>query len=682
MAAGRLLKTSELPVNVRGELFRGIAPWVEPVSIPGLKTALHYDDLNQAATPVSLRRAAAEACLIHALSRWRPLHSSALTHERETSVSWKYDATLWPAEMMELEFDPDPQVRILFGRWLAVSGHPEAFSKLHRQYRDIDSEVRLASLLSLGMQGSQQARARLRALMKQENEGLRAAAIKGLAGWGVPELSRYAHEDSNVVRYAVAVSLAEFPSANAGLLLRDYFEKASPRVQLAALKSLHRWPDRLAIPLLLHAMGYGASKAAQEAFQRLQTRTRIDESFPLRKLQSERAVAMRVLARKYRLPMDFHELVRHEHRNSRSVVAEDRLQTLKSHLDVLANSPSASLRTLSLEQLKRITPDDVPRLEHLILQSRQSYPAVLFDEILAGKSEAHAALLELKHPDPLRQRRGAQKLAQLGMQRSLSRFVIQQMLSRIRERKDRVIWRDAMTAVMNDHTEESEAVALEASFHPVPSVRILACQYFRRHANPKYANVLLELMNDPQDRAVRLEAMKSAGYCQNPLVTIGRQSAGTNQQSQVNSRRMRGLRDFLQSSDAEIHRAAVMALARLGDDLGWQELIRMTYHSNPKVRLMSYQMMGAIGQSRFFDVLIERGWGERNPAARKAILKSLEEIVPEHQRPVGLSQTTRYDAKIRLWASSRNRAGSLPRMSGLRPISEPEISSRSIFRHQ
>ena len=659
---GRYLRALDVPNAVRAELFQATARWIKPSEIPRLANALHYDDTTKNPVPVLLRRAAMEACLIHALQQRRYRDPSPENPQVFVVVPLKYDRTTFPKNIMEAELDPDSHVRETFGRWLAAAGHPQAFSLIDRQFMDVDINVRFRSLKSLGMEGSLEARDRLRERAAQGDEKIRAEAVKGLARWGIPELERYAQDKSDQTRLALAISLAEFPSARAGLLLWSFFEAASPRVQLASLQAVEHWPDVLAIPLLLHAMGYGSSKAAHQAFQQLKDRTLIEESFPLRKLQPERALAARDLARRYRLPEELHGYLRYERQSRGTMVSEQFIRDLKTQLEILSNPQSKSSHTLVVEHLKRIRPEHVPVLERLVIESRQSYPEVLFHEILADKSESYAALKEMYHDDPLRQRQGSQKLARLGMRQTLSPLVIQRMLDRIRERKDRVLWRNAMTAVMNDANSEAEEVAVEAAFHRVPAIRVLACQYFTRNHNPRKADILLQLMNDSRDRTVRLEAIKAAGYCQNQIVISGRKPKinGRNRKPRslrdAPEQRLLGLQDLLLSSDQSIIRESAISLARLGDEQGERELVRMTYLPSPQSRTLAYQLMGQIGHWRYLDVLIQQGWGEQNPEARRAILKSLKQIVPETERPVGLLQANGYDAQIKLWATVQNRA--------------------------
>eukprot|EP00913_Durusdinium_trenchii_P028277 g26505.t1 len=603
--AGRLLKRFDLPDVVRAELFRGIARRVPPSEIPRLENAMREGAFVADAVEAIVRRAAIEACLIHAMS----LRDSAPAVRTRTQVDADivFDASLWPETVVNCRHDPDPQVRATYGRWVVLSGHPDAIDVLDQQFVDPDAQVRLGSMLSLGMTQTRHARRRLRGRAERGEDNQRAMAVRSLAFWGIAELERYANDAAEPVQHAVATSLAEFPSVRAGRILQRYYPIASDRVQAAGLDSIAGWPDALALPVLLHAMGHGSKRTARVAFRDLRDRQRRQgvtppASFPSLDVQPVRAKAAEQIAYRYDLPLDWGRTgIRHEadepHINKRYV------RELEMQLAILAAKDIGNSHRAAIERLHRVPDDDVALIERLVLKSRDRYPEVLFLEVLAEKSPSYAALKDLYDDDPLVQRRGAHRLANLGSQRPLSSLVVRLMHDRLRDRRDRVLWASAMRAIMPDATEECEQFATESAFHVAPTVRAYACEYFTRHPNPLKADILLQLMNDRHDRNVRLAAIRAAGYSRSPELISGRRAVpipskpGVSKPPKKKSvtrdqpRDLLGLKDLMISSDATVRHAAIVSLARLGDDLGYRELTRMSYSPSAAIRKEAFALM-------------------------------------------------------------------------------------------
>ena len=223
-----------------------------------------------------------------------------------------------------------------------------------------------------------------------------------------------------------------------------------------------------------------------------------------------------------------------------------------------------------------------------------------------------------------------------------------------------------MTAVMDHSHEPSEQLAVEAASHPAPAIRILACEYFRRHPQPRNGYTILQLMNDADDRNVRLAAVKAAGFCRSDWVVRGGKPADSKpsatrslpsrstlpSRSRSAEKPLKGLEGLILSSDRTLQRAAVLSLSRLDHEFGFRELSRMSYDSNHKTREQAFRLMGETGKRRFVEVLVRRGWTERRPAVQRAILQSLEQITQPADRPLGLSRVSGYHAKIKLWAKA------------------------------
>jgi len=116
----------------------------------------------------------------------------------------------------------------------------------------------------------------------------------------------------------------------------------------------------------------------------------------------------------------------------------------------------------------------------------------------------------------------------------------------------------------------------------------------------------------------------------------------------------------LTSPDQELRFAAAVSLCRLGAAEGMQELVRLSYHTNPRVREQAVKEMGLSGQTRFVEHLVTLGWTEQNDQVRQTILESLNRLVPPENRPPAIGGTTASDAKIKCWVQWLERRNGVP----------------------
>jgi HEAT repeat protein len=198
-----------------------------------------------------------------------------------------------------------------------------------------------------------------------------------------------------------------------------------------------------------------------------------------------------------------------------------------------------------------------------------------------------------------------------------------------------------MAAIGSDSTDECAEIANLALHHQSAEVRLMGCEYLGRHGQPAHAGWLLDLIQD-RDRSVKLAAIRALGNCGNQVAVRGVKPDAAHRSSP-------NLRSLLSSSDAAVRFAAAVSLCRLGTQEGMQELIRLSYHANPDTREQAAKEMGLSGQTRFVSHLVTLGWTERNNQVRTAILESLEQLVPEENRPRALGETPAPDAKIKCW---------------------------------
>lgn len=703
--AGRLLQRPDLPPDVRRELVLGTAWHVPPALIPGMAEALTLNVNESGKDEEStrpLRRTAMEACVVHAVRR-RTSERDLFSRDSKSSERSAQDrrpaplrkasesrrnGTLWPRDIHTRRDDPDPDVRILYGRWAALAGIDDALSILDVQCRlSIDKPVRRAAVVSIGLLGTDESRRLLREIAKTGAVPLRIAAIKALSQWGARELAPFLEDESSGVRQAVAealkVSRVEGRESNgktsgSRMQVRDSATLAErlltdkdPAVQTACLHAIANWPDRLAVPLLLQAMRAPSTNVAAKAWQDLQERRPELTGFSLRGNERERSEATDRLVSRFNLSTvrpwpslaEISALPAAEQQHLRTAVQRDAA--------VLARSSPREYRYRdAVDRLAGLGREATPYVEKAIERSLGSHPRhvyrTLLDEVLPKLDPAYAALRELEQSDPRARWNAMQKLANLGQQSSLSPLVVKTFHERIADWRNRAVWQAAMQAVMKDSHPEADALAIAASQIPSPSVQTLACEYFRRHPRTQFAGRILELMNS-RDKTVRLAAIDAAGYCHQQRLIDGTPaetwqklpaSVPKNQQPKLAASATAariGLRHWTTAADREVADAAVMSLARLGDELGYRQLHLMSHADDPKRRRRAYEMMGKTDRAQFLSRLIERGLQENSGELKKVILQSLKELTTPDERPVGLSRISGYHERIGAWQEWLNR---------------------------
>ncbi|MEX1094910.1 MAG: HEAT repeat domain-containing protein [Planctomycetales bacterium] len=639
--AALLLESQSLPEAARAELFRAVARHAAPARIPSLAAALD-DTGSTARAPVELRRAAVEACLVHAA-----LHPVGPLTGPPGGAGGGIDSATdprWPAALANCQWDHDAVVRRLYARWLAVTKPPPAFRVLQAQLSDRDFSVRDAALDSLGVLGTPEAVAELERQAVRSEELIRAAAVRGLARLGPERLVPHANDESAAVRKAVAAGLGRCPGPRTALVLRELLGDANIQVQGAAVEAIADWPDRLAIPLLLHALQESSWQMRQEGFRQLRRRRRIDEPYRAEGTPAERRAAVARIAGQAGLPTGFlHELQQADLPRAPQADGQQALR-IESWLRDLDRFPSAAPEhAAARERLLRLAPRDVALVERLALEGRAPVPPVVLDELLSASSPAHAALRDLASPDVFARRRGAQRLAQIAGAASPSPLVLRRLREALAHEQDRLTWRFAMEAVLPDGSEEGAQIAAIAINHSWPDVRQLGCGYVRRHPSSEAAHWVRPLLDDA-DRNVQQAAIDAAGRCGNLAVVDDLPGQGGLPPA-------RGLRSLLQDTDRHVRFAAAIALSRLGVEEGLLEMVRLAHDENPAIRIHVVQAMAETGRTRFRGPLVELGWTEPHDRVRRAILAGLERLTPPEQRPPELAQATDDAARIEAWAA-------------------------------
>ncbi|MCA9067867.1 MAG: HEAT repeat domain-containing protein, partial [Planctomycetaceae bacterium] len=294
--AGTALLDFRLPDEVRAELFRGIGRWVPPANVPGLDQHVP-ETRNDRPIPITLRRAALDACVLYAL--WNRDAIPSDPDEKNTP---------WPATLLKRQwesdshFERDPLVRERFAHWLVLINHPNAAKVLESHLIDQNPEVRDAALIHLGTLKTQEALKTLQTHAKRPEPRVRAMAVKGLAHWGVPYLVKSLDDDSHEVRLSVAEELGRYPTTESAVWLQKLQADPNRQVEIAAMEATRHWPDDLAIPVLLHGMEHASPDTRRECLRELRKRRNIEDSFHVTAGPEVRQLEIAKLARDLNLP--------------------------------------------------------------------------------------------------------------------------------------------------------------------------------------------------------------------------------------------------------------------------------------------------------------------------------------------------------------------------------------------
>ncbi len=404
--AGRVLERSDLVDPVRGALFRGVARHVEPALIPRLTNALRVSNDGERVQAV-IRRSAIDACLIYALLR-KSLPEQSQAGTPGLYPARAFAASHWPETVLNCKTDPDPLVRRTFGRWLAIvcdydpetSPEADALSILSSQLQDRKTAVRNDALVSLGMLGTEAARCALQKQASRPEEIVRTTAVRGLATWGIDEITFLANDASTTVRQSVAEQLARQPSVKSALRLRNLLTDPNLQVQLSVVAGVEPWPDRLAVPLLLYSLRESSRPARQKCFGQLRKRNKVTGVFVVfdASQKQQRAASVAQLARELAAPLNYLDQLRDEVLAKPAHIGRRRSEAIEADLRIVtdsADSPSQSLYAAALQRLKQLEPAEVSVIEGYLLKNGERGAAMLFQEVLPEVSPAYEALHDL-----------------------------------------------------------------------------------------------------------------------------------------------------------------------------------------------------------------------------------------------------------------------------------------------
>lgn len=637
--AGKALLIYELPDEVRGELFRSLGRVVPPANVPGLDAALPEKRGARFNQPL-LRQAAMEACVLYALWNREALTAS---DKNETEDPWPAPLKTWQWEP-DAYFESDPVLRRRFAYWLVLTQHPNAAKMLQSHLTDEDFTVRDDALKNLGWLKTPEALDILRTQASRPEPRVRAMAVKGLGHWGATLLLRFLEDPSHEVRLSVAEELGRFPTREAALALQKLQADASRDVERAAMEATRSWPDQLAIPVLLQGMEHASVQTRRECFRELRRRTELEDTFPITAGPEIRRAAIQSLARAWSLPVQL-DLSPAE-ATATAKVNRLRVEELQQYLLDVMNpefAENSARHQAAIKALQESSPEDIPAVETFLLEQPASQRGeVIRREVLAVLSPVHAALLHLESTDVQDRRRAASELRTFAQGQSLSPLAVRGLGQALQREADPLVWRFAMAALLPDDNPETARIASWAANHRDGGIRQLASEFAFRHKRPEFADWLLPLLHDPQ-KTVQLAAIGAAGECGNRIVIEGLPGSDA-------ASALPGLKPLLAHADPRVSLAAAIAMSRLGDPLGHDELLRLSQHPDDRVRLEVIAAMGTSGQTRFVETLIGTGWTAQTEPIQRAVLTSLDQLVPTEKHPPALATATRTEDKIKTWA--------------------------------
>ena len=625
--AGRLLQRTDLPSEVRGQLMRSLAQWIKPARIPRLENAFQIAADDQRA-PVSIRRAAVEACQVYVVN----------ANLRNLSVT----ESAWPENLGNSRTDPDPEVRIAYGEWLSLAKPAVADDHLMAQLQDVNRDVRDAALVSLGRLQTPQAYRTLKQQADAESDWGRETAIRGLARWGVDELLPFAADESHVIRQVVAEELGRMDDVRRLMPLLTMMVDRHPRVQQAAVKATATWSDEQAVPLLMHGLAECGGQAREDCLAELRRRTGIQETFPQSASYDERQQTVQTWSTRYCLPQGgWNELIRNGARQESPERQRELEELRKALLQIAQTGTNRAESESAAELLAGMTEQKASAIVKIVQDDNRLQTEAVFRDVLPKVDDRFASLFDLRSENVFTRREAARRLAMASANASLPNMLVKQMAVVLAHEQDRQVWQSVIQAVNPDATDEAAQLALLAINQTWPDIRILGCGYIQRHPQPEYAGWVLPLLGD-ENRDVQLAAVEAAGRCRNHVALNGRRDeSGAFTQP--------GLRSLLTCANERLQFAAAVAMSRLGDEQGMQELIRLSYHTDTLIRERALREMGQTGQMRFVDHLISVGWTETNPTLKRTILSSLENLVDKQHQPTAIHADSSYNEKIAAW---------------------------------
>ncbi len=639
--AGLALQGDALSDAVRLELMRGIARKIKPRLIPTLNDHLAESELQQVKVS-SLTLAVLDACICYAVHHPRELNENRIA-ELQSVITVNPESLdpqkLWPENIWDLRWHQDNQVVNRFGMWLALTKHPIAQSYLTRRLHHLEHSVQYHALRNLGLLGSETALEKLRNIAETRPGISRAVALMAIGDRDRELIYRFRDDEAAVVRLAIARFAGQHLSSESAKILQELAHDEDLKIQQAALEAVAEWPDDKAFPVLSSAFVSGGVSTRNNARKRLEQRFDLVMT-AVQDEKSDREEILKTISR------DF-QLVQHansdlfQHSKPQQKDEKEQREQIRDILNQLAQEDKSSRKKERLS--KEIVPlfERAPNAFDEVLneQGIKQLEQILEELSSFGISEAEK-MIRLNSEQLQHRRRAAQYFAEQAKTKTLATWKLRLIAERLEQEQDLHVCRDLMMTIEQDTTQEARVVAQNGLTHTWPDVRILGCQYVQKQRVPQLAPFLLPLLHE-RNASVQRAAILACGYCRNPLVIDGFQESQNSRQG--------GLRSLLGTVNRETELLVIAGLARLVDEQGRNELLKLSYSADTNTRRQVVQIMGELQDQRLIEHLIRIGWTEPAADVRLAVLDALKKTVPRDQQPKILASDST-EQQMQIWS--------------------------------
>lgn len=595
--AGTLLANPATPLDLREELMLALARDIPPDRLPEWSAWVRAPADEQAA-PDDIRRnrAACEAALTY-----------VVTHPDQDLSTGEF--ATWRETLATITLPADAAARQARAAALALMGDERVLEELTSGIRAGDWKSREDAALSLGLFPGDAARMELEKGRGSSDDALAELSLRGLAcredfdprGWRVSPPR---------VREALAAILQTHPRPASVEVLSDLLTDERPTIQARAVESLRAWPDELAWEPILAGLTKGTFATRQDLHADLERRLGRTVAFPLSGDARSRSERVAELARE--LPAAPAVM-----RTQFGAVAVESARRDELRAALGSDNTPGMLETL--------TERDLPLLEEFLATASDTERARLWDEWLPQASPAYAALAGLRSADVVARRQAADKLVAAARGRTLPEPVLERLAATLSSEQDPLVFRTVLRGVAEDSTHGAQQVAKAALHSPWDDIRLAGIEYVARHRLVEAAEWLLPVIDSP-GAGPRRAAVVAAGLCGNPVVLDGTRDAKGDVV-------YGGLRPLLGTESPELRREVVLAMARLGDATGIEELRRSASDTDPLARLRAIRAMKESGQTRFVTDIVRMLWIERDVRVQQEGLATLAEIVPPDRQP-------------------------------------------------
>jgi len=201
---------------------------------------------------------------------------------------------------------------------------------------------------------------------------------------------------------------------------------------------------------------------------------------------------------------------------------------------------------------------------------------------------------------------------------------------------DQLVWRSVLTAIAGDGSEAAVRLAGAGLSHPAAEVRRRACEHLAAHPSERTAKLLMPALEDDSLSVVcaAVRALAAAGRIDDT----------------------EPLHRLLGRGNEYVRIETAVALRRLGDAAGTDELKRLSYSSDPEIRRRVASSLGERPEPEFMPALI-RMLDDRRASVRSAALASLPKVAGQRAADTVESESATTTERIRRWKQWYQRRG-------------------------